>query len=73
MQVEAIKLAGWLHERQLELADLRQDLIDEWVAGDSIIRRRVRLFLRWLERAAVTGPARRRVGRPRPNSSVALG
>jgi hypothetical protein len=53
---EAIKLVSWLHEQQLELADLRQDLVDEWVAGGSLIRRRIRLFLQWLERAGVTGP-----------------
>ncbi len=52
---EAIKLVVWLHDQQLELADLRQDLIDEWVAGGSRMRRRVRLFLAWLQRAKVTG------------------
>jgi acetyl esterase/lipase len=43
--IEAIKLVLWLHDQQLELADLHQDLIDEWVAVGSRIRRRVRLFL----------------------------
>jgi hypothetical protein len=52
---EAIKLVVWLHDRQLELADLRQDLIDEWVAAGLRMRRRVRLFLAWLRRANVTG------------------
>ena len=52
---EAIKLVVWLHGQQLELADLRQDLIDEWVAGGLRMRRRVRLFLAWLRRANVTG------------------
>ena len=52
---EAIKLVVWLHEQQLELADLRQDLVDEWLAGGSMIRRRVRPFLQWLERGGVTG------------------
>jgi hypothetical protein len=52
---EAIKLVVWLHEQQLELADLRQDLIDEWVAAGLRMRRRVRLFLAWLQRANVTG------------------
>jgi hypothetical protein len=46
----------WLHERQLELRDLRQDLVDEWVTAGGTIRRRVRLFLAWLGRAGVTGP-----------------
>jgi hypothetical protein len=52
---EAIKLVVWLQEQQLELADLRQDLIDEWVAAGLRMRRRVRLFLAWLRRAKVTG------------------
>jgi hypothetical protein len=53
---EAIKLVLWLDHQQLELADLRQDLVDEWIAGGSGMRRRVRLFLAWLRRASVTGP-----------------
>jgi hypothetical protein len=52
---EAIKLVVWLHDQQLELADLRQDLIDEWIAAGLTMRRRVRLFLAWLRRAKVTG------------------
>lgn len=53
---EAVNLVVWLHGQQLELADLRQDLVDEWVTDGSIARRRVRLFLMWLERAGVIGP-----------------
>jgi hypothetical protein len=30
---EAIKPVLWLDSQQLELADLRQDLVDEWIAG----------------------------------------
>jgi hypothetical protein len=52
---EAIKIVGWLHAQQLELADLRQDLVDEWIAAGSLVRRRIRPFVRWLERAGVTG------------------
>jgi hypothetical protein len=52
---EAVKLVGWLHGRQLELADLRQDLVDEWIAAGVRMRRRVRLFLAWLRRANVIG------------------
>lgn len=52
---EAIGLVRWLHDQQLELADLRQDLIDRWVAGGTAMRRRVRLFLAWLRRANLTG------------------
>jgi hypothetical protein len=53
---EGIKLVLWLHDQQLELADLHQDLIDAWIAAGSRIRRRVRLFLAWLRRGKVTGP-----------------
>ena len=51
---EAIALVRWLHEQQLELTDLRQDLVDQWIAAGSGVRRRVRLFLRWLARSNVT-------------------
>jgi hypothetical protein len=53
---EAIRIVLWLHEQQLGLADLRQDLVDEWISVGGTMRRRVRLFLAWLERANVTGP-----------------
>jgi hypothetical protein len=52
---EAIKLVVWLHDQQLQLADLRQDLIDAWIAAGLRMRRRVQLFLAWLRRAKVTG------------------
>lgn len=52
---EAIKLVVWLHDQQLELVDLRQDLVDRWVAAGSRMRRRVRMFLAWLRRGSVTG------------------
>jgi len=52
---QAIGLARWLHDQQLELADLRQDLVDQWIAAGSGMRRRVRLFLIWLARSGVTG------------------
>jgi hypothetical protein len=48
----------WLDDQQLELADLHQDLVDEWIAGGSGMRRRVWLFLAWLRRANVTGAPR---------------
>jgi hypothetical protein len=51
----SVSASVWLHDQQLELADLRQDLIDEWIAAGLRMRRRVRLFLAWLRRAKVTG------------------
>lgn len=55
---EAVKLAQWLHAQGLELGDLRQDHVDEWVAAGRTTRRQVRLFLAWLGRAEVTGALR---------------
>jgi hypothetical protein len=52
---EAIKLTRWLHAQQLELRDLRQDLLDAWIADGPGTRRRARLFTAWLQRADVTG------------------
>jgi hypothetical protein len=52
---EAIKLTRWLHAQQLELGVLRQDLLDAWIADGPGVRRRVRLFIAWLQRADVTG------------------
>jgi hypothetical protein len=52
---EAIKLTRWLHDQQLELRDLRQDLLDAWIADGPGIRRRARLFVAWLQRARITG------------------
>ena len=52
---EAIKLTCWLQAQQLELRDLRQDLLDAWIADGPGIRRRARLFTAWLQRADVTG------------------
>lgn len=52
---EAIKLTLGLDGQRLELADLRQDLVDEWIAAGGMARRRVGVFLEWLERAGVIG------------------
>ncbi len=52
---EAITLTCWLHAQQLELRDLRQDLLDAWIADGPGIRRRARLFTAWLQRADITG------------------
>jgi len=67
---EAIKLVLWLHGQQLELSDLRQDLVDDWIAGGASTRRKVRLFLAWLSRGEIIPPlqvawkARREAGPP---------
>lgn len=52
---QAIALTCWLHAQELELGDLRQDLIDEWIAAGGTLRRQVRLFLAWLQRAGTIG------------------
>jgi hypothetical protein len=51
---EAIKLTCWLHDQELELRHLRQDLLDAWIADGPGIRRRARLFTAWLQRADIT-------------------
>ena len=53
---EAVHLVLWLHDHQLALADLRQDLLDQWVATGSMNRQRIRPFLQWLARVGVAGP-----------------
>jgi hypothetical protein len=52
---EAIKLVCWLHDQDLELADLRQDLLDAWIVGGGAQRRRVRMFIAWLQRGELLG------------------
>jgi hypothetical protein len=52
---EAVNLVCWLHDQHLQLADLRQDLVDAWVLRGGSQRRRVRMFLRRLIRAGVIG------------------
>ena len=47
--------ATWSHAQQLELRDLRQELLDAWIADGPGIRRRARLFTAWLQRADITG------------------
>jgi len=67
---EAIKLVLWLHDRQVDLPDLRQDLLDDWIADGASTRCRVRMFLRWLARGEIIPPlhvawnARRETGPP---------
>ncbi len=47
----AIELTAWLHGQDLTLADLRQDLLDEWLAAGSTSRRAVAGFIDWECRA----------------------
>jgi hypothetical protein len=56
--VRAIELTAWLGEEGLGLAELRQDRLDDWVAGGATTRRQVRLFLAWLARSGATPPLR---------------
>jgi len=51
---QAIKLTLWLHAQDLRLADLRQDLLDEWLVAGSTTSRVVRPFCEWLTRAGVS-------------------
>lgn len=51
----AIELTRWLHDRQLTLADLRQDLVDEWLAQGIGTRWRIGDFVAWLRTSGVIG------------------
>ena len=55
---EAIRLTQWLHTQALDLGDLRQDLLDEWLATGASTRRSISGFIDWLGRAP---PASRRL------------
>jgi hypothetical protein len=48
---EAIRLTRWLHTQALQLGDLRQDMLDEWLADGASTRRSVSAFIDWLGRA----------------------
>jgi hypothetical protein len=77
---EAIKLVCWLHDQQLELADLRQDLLDTWIADGAGTRRGARMFITWLtndiamtsnsEKVLTIGPGSFIL--PEPLASIAL-
>jgi hypothetical protein len=51
----AVALALWLHAQHLTLDDLRQDLLDEWLAAGATTRRAVNGFVDWLCRAQPSG------------------
>src|SRR3984885_1275879 len=53
---QAIALTLWLHDRQLRLADLRQDLLDEWLTAGTATRRAVNQFIQWLARSKPSRP-----------------
>jgi hypothetical protein len=55
---QAIALTTWLEQQNLSLADLRQDLLDQWLAAGSTTRRAVSGFIDWLCR---TQPTARRL------------
>lgn len=45
---QAILLAHWLHQQDLGLSDLRQDLLEQWLAEGASTRRDVHGFVAWL-------------------------
>jgi hypothetical protein len=53
---QAIALTLWLHGQQLGLADLRQDLLDEWLTAGTATRRAVNQFIQWLARSEPSPP-----------------
>ena len=53
---QAIALTLWLHAQHLELADLRQDLLDDWLTAGTTTRRAVNAFIQWLARSQPSRP-----------------
>jgi hypothetical protein len=53
---QAIALVLWLHVQHLELADLRQDLLDEWLTAGNTTRRAVNPFIQWLAHSQASRP-----------------
>jgi hypothetical protein len=49
----AVDLVSWLHDRDLELQDLRQEHLDIWISSGSTARVRVRSFLAWAQRGRI--------------------
>lgn len=54
----AIELTQWLNDRELTLADLRQDLLDDWLAQAIGTRWRISDFVAWLRTSGVVGGSR---------------
>jgi hypothetical protein len=46
----ALELLAWLDEQQLTLADLTQDLLDQWLAAGNTRNYSIRYFLSWTAR-----------------------
>ena len=49
----AVDLICWLHDRDLELQDLRQEHLDTWISSGPSTRSRVRPFLAWAQRGRI--------------------
>ena len=52
----AVDLVCWLHDRDLELRDLRQEHLDTWISSGRGTRAPVRPFLAWAQRGKLIPP-----------------
>ncbi|MCA1677791.1 MAG: hypothetical protein LC777_01995 [Actinobacteria bacterium] len=53
--LRAIELTRWLHDRNLALGDLRQDLLERWLLDGGSHRERITGFISWLRKTKVIG------------------
>jgi hypothetical protein len=69
----AVDLICWLHDRDLELRDLRQVHLDMWLSSGRSTRARIRPFLAWAQRGKLIPRLHAPVGLPlaagRPSDS----
>lgn len=61
----AIMLTGWLHDHGRILADVRQDLVEDWLADAPSRSLPLRDFLQWAHRTGITRPIEIRRRAPR--------
>ena len=64
----AIMLTGWLHDQGRSLADVRQDVVEDWLADAPSRSLPLRDFLQWAHRGGITPPME--IRRPRPRASI---
>lgn len=64
----AIMLTGWLHGQGRSLADVRQDLVEDWLADAPSRSLPLRDFLQWAHHAGITIPIE--IRRPAPRASI---
>jgi hypothetical protein len=64
----AIMLTRWLHDQGRILADVRQDLVEDWLTDAPSRSLPLRDFLKWAHRTGITPPIE--IRRPAPRASI---